>query len=213
MSHREVVACPGTRDRVPEVVLVRGCVVQRLPGHLGRAGDQELLELWSPLRPVGEDRRDRDVASPFHLGIRPRVARNALEPTVDDVVTDADQMREHIAGAPARARGRGNVERGGIEVADQRGRPERGVRPRRSRVAQSSGAPFSRRDRAPDNAASTSAQPAPTSKSAVEFDFANGPATSTPSGTVPPKSHDPQRHHPAPLFVAQLLSAGSSRGT
>ncbi len=59
---------------------------------------------------------------------------------------------------------------------------------RTARASQSSGAPFSRSERALESSASTIAHTAPTSNTSVEYDLANGPAARTPSGTVPPKS-------------------------
>src|SRR5207245_1593912 len=62
------------------------------------------------------------------------------------------------------------------------------VRVARGRVAESAGAPLPRRDRPPDRSASTNAHAAPINRIWVECALANGPAISTPRGTVPPNA-------------------------
>ena len=69
------------------------------------------FECRSPLVPLGEHPVERVIAASLNLGRGPLVRRHTVEPAVDDVVGDTDEMCQQVVHRPLRRRRDGLFER------------------------------------------------------------------------------------------------------
>ena len=94
-----------------QIVLVGAGIEERLPGDLGGRRRRASSRTAVRTRPTPRADRPPTRSAPVDLRLRPRVGGDAFETAVHDVFGNADEMREHVVGAPLRRRGRDLIER------------------------------------------------------------------------------------------------------